>query len=1234
MDKSQERHWQKIREAQQSKSSSRVVFDLDEDFMGDRRMRSDPSTRSRVATYKQNLRGPPRSTLDALKEQSPLNRLPKTPYTTTMDEAKLSFHSSSNKQRGGEVVEISDDVSEDGSVDAYDELNGEIVPSQRQVSQVRDDVEMEELEEDGGVVDGDTRLDKVVQDAEDEPQQIPMSPERTILNDVPKTRESAPPPGTSSAFLAVADSQPGKPSSQPPMRGIEPSSISSFVPGSQIAPLSSQTRARIAHELSQDKSSSLPQPPGMVQLRLPLETQTQTQTQVPSSPPVPESSHRVFDEEEVEEDEKEQADEEEDEGEGDVQEEGAGGLAEIQLQLPDPTEENDRTEKATNDSAALQLSSKRISMAPPNSSSSRESNEKGKTQQQSEMTAPSLFETAHTHLSASQASRKSASAISESPRKAAGIRRFGDIALDPTPPDSIKDMDINIPMDFMTEEDHAFLKAVQSPPKRARKALTYGRKANRVIPTKVPQSVPEPRPVEEVQTMEPHPPATAQSEQASSPVRPANKRRKTGEVRKAVIFAEEPDGQELENTRPAADNIVDETNAQSAAVETTSADTSNETSTDHDSELTEKPNAPEGQEGEDVPEEPVEDAMDIDQRDPTPSLKTRPVQTPESVRKREEAGMMAAAEARQALFAAKGVKKGRGRGKRAKVTMPKSTRRSSGARGLASRNEGDEDVEEADSYTDENDQTTTAPLSNATEEAYDNVAEDEPAMDLTDTRSRLTSDGEVNPASKNRVLAFFRGSPTGYYPATCTGVSGPLDGPKFNIRFDDGSTVVLEQRDVCAFDLREGDLVKLDDTKLKSKTFIVDGFGAAKDLRQRERYPLTDIHGQITVAVRERTRESIPTPPPTRHEAIQVPLATVYVVSSQWTRMQDRKFMFTGSLAAERSSTPSTTTSIPATPKSRSRRRESLLGGPHVKALPAMKTLGGNGMFSGMAFALSYGRDDDERIRITKLITQHGGHTLQSGFHELFEASDIPESMPSSPGSRAASSRDGDESPLRLTTEAQSFGFVALIAHSYSRSEKYVQALALSLPILHGRWIFDSLAAGRPLPRAKYLLPAGESMYLSGAVRSRTLIESSLDGIKLPSTVANRERLLQGGGVLLVVNGKGKDREKVTARIYAFLSLALGASQVRLVSSALEAKERVDRDEGMWKWVHCDDKSTAAVRRVFAGNGASRKKNRVEGDAEDGREGEFGLSIGLEKVRLVGNEFVLQSLILGTLIEE
>jgi len=231
---------------------------------------------------------------------------------------------------------------------------------------------------------------------------------------------------------------------------------------------------------------------------------------------------------------------------------------------------------------------------------------------------------------------------------------------------------------------------------------------------------------------------------------------------------------------------------------------------------------------------------------------------------------------------------------------------------------------------------------------------------------------------------------------------------------------------------------------------------------------------------------------------------------------------------------------------------------------------------------------------------------------------------------------------------------VALIADVYDtkRRVKYFQALALSLPVLHPRWILDSLASGAAQPWPKYLLPAGESSYLSGAVRSRTLQPYAVESARFVDVVAGRQRLLSGGGVLLVVAPSEKARGK--GRSYAFLSLALGARRVRVVQSAVEAGERVREDGGRWRWVHCDEKSLGAVRKVFAGRGegggvgadrelggggegvGGRGKKRKRGQQVNVQSEGAGstLSTSLDGFMIVGDEFVIQSLILGALVEE
>ncbi|KAK3088926.1 radiation sensitive protein rad9, partial [Teratosphaeriaceae sp. CCFEE 6253] len=63
---------------------------------------------------------------------------------------------------------------------------------------------------------------------------------------------------------------------------------------------------------------------------------------------------------------------------------------------------------------------------------------------------------------------------------------------------------------------------------------------------------------------------------------------------------------------------------------------------------------------------------------------------------------------------------------------------------------------------------------------------------------------------------------------------------------------------------------------------------------------------------------------------------------------------------------------------------------------------------------------------------------------------------------------------LVLKAKYKHLGFVALVADRHSRRAKYMQALALGLPTLSGRWLADSLDAedDHPVPWAKYLLAA------------------------------------------------------------------------------------------------------------------------------------------------------------------
>jgi hypothetical protein len=300
-------------------------------------------------------------------------------------------------------------------------------------------------------------------------------------------------------------------------------------------------------------------------------------------------------------------------------------------------------------------------------------------------------------------------------------------------------------------------------------------------------------------------------------------------------------------------------------------------------------------------------------------------------------------------------------------------------------------------------------------------------------------------------------------------------------------------------------------------------------------------------------------------------------------------------------------------------------------------------MFSGMAFAISYSANEGEKAHVTRLVRSNGGIILEKGFDELFSLPTLDESVPTSPAKkspRKAANTAHDSAGLRLKSEYEDIGFVALIADCHSRRAKYFQALALSLPTLSGRWIVDSLdtfknsslssATPGPLPWMKYLLPAGESIYLGGAVRSRTMAVYSAAQAHLSNILENRDILLQGDGVLIVASKKGKPTVE-RWRTYAFLSLALGAACVKRVSDLAKAKALAANEPQKWKWIYVDGSVAEASAAVFGKGGATGKK-RKRGD-EVVKIDAKAMYANDGTLRIVTDEFVVQSLILGALVD-
>ncbi len=271
-----------------------------------------------------------------------------------------------------------------------------------------------------------------------------------------------------------------------------------------------------------------------------------------------------------------------------------------------------------------------------------------------------------------------------------------------------------------------------------------------------------------------------------------------------------------------------------------------------------------------------------------------------------------------------------------------------------------------------------------------------------------------------------------------------------------------------------------------------------------------------------------------------------------------------------------------------------------------------------MAFAITNVDRADENERIKSHITSNGGNILSTGLDELFHIPALPRTTsPADPNA---------DTFFHLTPTAKDLGFTCLIADKHCRTAKFIQALSLGIPCLSTRWITHCVAKQRILPWAPYLLSSGESAFLGGAVRSRVLQPFDAETATLSDIVENRPRMLNDASVLIIME-KGQEK---SMQQHPLITHALGARKLsRAISDASAAKAVADAQAlgEPWDWVFSYDKEQEVEEKLFGGPGTGKKRKR-------GRESEGGPPGKKGKTRVVGNEYVIQSLILGMLIEE
>lgn len=184
-----------------------------------------------------------------------------------------------------------------------------------------------------------------------------------------------------------------------------------------------------------------------------------------------------------------------------------------------------------------------------------------------------------------------------------------------------------------------------------------------------------------------------------------------------------------------------------------------------------------------------------------------------------------------------------------------------------------------------------------------------------------------------------------------------------------------------------------------------------------------------------------------------------------------------------------------------------------------------NGLFSG-AFFFVTSIEGERKDHLQRLITSNGGVIIDEEIDLILERSESYRGV------------------CTLWLESlKGFKFGALLADGYSRSAKYLQALALGWPILADAFVEKSLEKPNLFECwPSFLLPAGISFYLNGT-KSHDVFhfrQNYIKGVTMDQQLVNNADLLSSVTVLIL--GIGQDAKVL--RMCGFIFHAFGVKAI------------------------------------------------------------------------------------------
>ncbi|KAK2809779.1 hypothetical protein FQN49_008585 [Arthroderma sp. PD_2] len=501
-----------------------------------------------------------------------------------------------------------------------------------------------------------------------------------------------------------------------------------------------------------------------------------------------------------------------------------------------------------------------------------------------------------------------------------------------------------------------------------------------------------------------------------------------------------------------------------------------------------------------------------------------------------------------------------------------------------------------------------------------------------------TENSKKEVVAANHIFAFFNGRPAGYYPAVCVATSDGVTSQRLLVRFEDSEKAEkVDIRGAKSLELRIGDIVKVNLPDVPKAPHYVTGFGAKLqshidtdgDIGNWDKQ-MSDIYGHSTVRLKRKLTKVVPKGKIPR--TISVPISKIYLDQNLWSRFGER---------------PYSPTSLPKNSYSGVHQTMEQSMQSRITQVSQAPILESEkiGLFSGMAFALSFTGNEKRGKDVEAMLSDNGGVILKDGFDQLFEPSSWALALPT-----ATTEQVQTEGPLILTQRAKEMGFTCLITDQYSRRAKYMQALALNLPCLASQWVYECIEKQEVVEWEPYLLAAGSSIFLDNAVKSRILTPHPPSAANLLDTISVRPKVFANQFMLFVMGRKQAAQQR---RAYAFLTCALGAERiypVQTLQAALDILTQTtelhpkpkgwEAGSSSWDWIYVGDESAARTARAslsklpsasgFAARNRGRSSKPPEGANRDGMK---RAEDNCTNIRILDSEFLCQVLILGRLFE-